>query len=194
MNGLDTILKRLDDQATAEISGILAQAQVQADAITAEYAAKAEALEASMTQATAQEVESLGSRMESASDMEGRKAILGAKQDMVAQAFDKAEQAILNLNEAEYVAFLANALVAAAPNGEGAVIFAQKDKGAVAEAVLAAANAQTKGGFTLSAEERAISGGFVLVDKTMEINATVETLVRLARGQWAGQVAKLLFG
>ncbi len=139
MNGLDNILKRLDDQANAEVEGILAQAKAQADTIAADYQAQAEAMEETMVQKGTLAAQQRAQRLESAADMEGRKAILSAKQDLVSQVFDQAEQAILNLPQEDYIAFVAASLAKAAPQGTGTVILAQKDQGAVADAILAQA-------------------------------------------------------
>jgi V/A-type H+-transporting ATPase subunit E len=50
-----------------------------------------------------------------------------------------------------------------------------------------------KGKLTLSDETRPIRGGFILVNGSVEVNCTFETLVRLQRGEIAGEVAKQLF-
>jgi V/A-type H+-transporting ATPase subunit E len=46
---------------------------------------------------------------------------------------------------------------------------------------------------TLSQEAGAFEGGLLLKNGAVEINGTFDTLVRLVRGEVAGEVAKVLF-
>ena len=50
-----------------------------------------------------------------------------------------------------------------------------------------------KGKLTLAPETRPIQGGFLLVDGSVEVNGTFETLVRFQKGTMASEVAKILF-
>ena len=194
MNGIEKLTQQITADAQVEIDAILAEAQASADAIAADYAQRAEKAAAERlakgTEAAAQREE----RLISMADMERRKDLLAAKQDMVGKAFDKALEQLCNLSDAEYVAMLTKLAVAASNSGKDQLIFSQKDRTRVGKDVVIAANeALNDGHLTLSEQTRPMRGGFILSDGAIEVNCTFETLVRLQRGEIAGEVANVLF-
>ena len=126
--------------------------------------------------------------------MEQRKLTLGAKQEVLGEAFALALEKLRSLPDEKYIALLTNLAVKAAPTGKGKLVFSQTDRSLVGKQVVLAANEATGGALTLSEETREIKGGFVLVDGDVEVNATFETLVRLQREKLEKNVAKVLFG
>ena len=194
MNGIEKLTQQITADAQVEIDAILAEAKEKADAITADYAQRAEKAAAERlakgTEAAAQREE----RLIAMADMERRKDLLAAKQDMVGKAFDKALEQLCNLPDAEYVAMLTKLAVAASNSGKEQLIFSQKDRTRVGKDVVIAANeALNDGHLTLSEQTRPMRGGFILSDGAIEVNCTFETLVRLQRGEIAGEVANVLF-
>ena len=194
MNGIEKLTQQITADAQVEIDAILAEAQANADAITADYAQRAEKAAAERlakgTEAAAQREE----RLVAMADMERRKDLLAAKQDMVGKAFDKALEQLCNLSDDEYVAMLTKLAVAASASGKEQLIFSQKDQTRVGKDVVMAANeALNEGHLTLSEQTRPMRGGFILSDGAIEVNCSFETLVRLQRGEIAGEVANVLF-
>ena len=100
MNGIEKLTQQITADAQVEIDAILAEAKEKADAITADYAQRAEKAAAERlakgTEAAAQREE----RLIAMADMERRKDLLAAKQDMVGKAFDKALEQLSALTEA----------------------------------------------------------------------------------------------
>ena len=126
--------------------------------------------------------------------MEGRKAELGAKQEVIEEAFALALQKLLALPEDKYVELLAGLAAKASVTGKETLIFSAKDRDTVGKKVVDAASALVNGGaFTLSNETRAISGGFVLSDGAVEVNCSFATLVRLQKTEITGEVSRVLF-
>ena len=194
MNGIEKLTQQIAADAQVEIDAILAEAKEKADAITADYAQRAEKAAAERlakgTEAAAQREE----RLIAMADMERRKDLLAAKQEMVGKAFDKALEQLCNLPDEECVAILTKLAVAASASGKEQLIFSQKDRERVGKAVVLAANEALKdGNLTLSEQTRNMAGGFILSDGAIEVNCTFETLVRLQRGEMAGEVANVLF-
>ena len=194
MNGIEKLTQQITAEAQTEIDTILAEAREKADAITAEYAQRAEKAAAERlakgTEAAAQREE----RLIAMADMERRKDLLAAKQDMVGKAFDKALEQLSSLSDEEYVAMLTKLVIAASTSGKEKLIFSQKDRTRVGKSVVLAANeALGDGNLTLSEQTRPMCGGFILSDGAIEVNCTFETLVRLQRGEIAGEVASVLF-
>ena len=194
MNGIEKLTQQITADAQVEIDAILAEAQEKADAITADYAQRAEKAAADVIAKGTAAAQQREERLVAMADMERRKELLAAKQDMVSKAFDKALEQLCSLSDEEYVAMLAKLAVSASTSGKEQLIFSQKDCTRVGKAVVIAANeALNDGHLTLSEQTRPMAGGFILSDGAIEVNCTFETLVRLQRGAIAGEVANVLF-
>ncbi len=195
MNGIEKITRRIDTDAQAEIEKLLATARAEAEEITAKYRSQAEreaaALKARNEKAAAEREE----RLVSVTQMEARKALLSAKQEAVESAFAKALEVMCALPEDRYAAVAADLMVKAAPNGMGEVIFSPQDRERIGLSAVSKANERlgAAGRLTLSQETRPIKGGLILKNGSVEVNCTFETLVRLHKGEMAGEVAKRLF-
>ena len=194
MNGIEKLTQQITADAQVEIDAILAEAQEKANAITADYAQRAEKAAAERLTKGTEAATLREERLISMADMERRKDLLAAKQDMVSKAFDKALEQLCNLSDEDYVAMLAKLAAAASVSGKEQLIFSQKDRTRVGNAVVIAANEALNGGqLTLAEQTRPMSGGFILSDGAIEVNCTFETLIRLQRGEIAGEVANVLF-
>lgn len=194
MNGIEKLTQQITADAQAEIDAILSEAKAKADAVAADYAqqaAKAAADVIAKGEAAAAQREE---RLVAMADMNRRKDLLAAKQEMIDKAFDTALDTLCALPYEEYVSLLAKLAVAASGTGKEQLIFSQKDRTRVGKDVVVAANqALGNGTLTLSDQTRPMRGGFILSDGAIEVNCTFETLVRLHRGELAGEVANVLF-
>ena len=179
MNGIDTIIQRLNTDAKAETDALLEKARQEA----ADLAARNERLAAEREE-----------RLISAAQMEARKTVLAAKQAVMEETYAKALEKLRNLSETRYVEVLTELLLQAAPHGVGEVLFSAQDRETVGQAAVDAANGKSGGKLTLSGETAPIQGGFILKDGNVEVNCAFDTLVRLQKAETAGQVAQRLFG
>lgn len=194
MNGIENIIARIDDDARQESQAILEQARTQAQAILEEYRAQARReaeaiLERGRTAAAQQ-----GQRLDSAAQLEGRKALLAAKQELIQAAFDRALEKLRGLPREEYISLLADLAAKASSTGREKLIFSQTDRAAVGKAVVMAANQRLgDGALTLSEECRNMEGGFVLSGGAVEVNCSFEALLRQARAPLTAPVTAVLF-
>ena len=195
MNGIEKITQRIDAETQAGIDRLLAQARDDAAQTAARYQAQADKESADRKQRNEKAAAEREERLVSVAQMEARKVNLAAKQEMVEQAFRLALDKLCAMPEGDYIAAAAKLLAEAAPDGKGAAVFSKKDRERIGQKAVDAANAQLgeKGKLTLSQETRDIRGGFILVNGSVEVNCTFETLVRLQKGAMSGEVAKLLF-
>lgn len=193
MNGIDTILRRLDTDAKAEADAVLKKARQEAADITARYQAQAAQEAARLAARNEKAAEEREERLVSAAQMEGRKTILAAKQTVMEQVYDKALEKLLSLPRTQYIEVLAALLAQASAEGRGEVIFSAADRETAGQAAVDAANAKTGGHLMLSAETAPIRGGFLLRQGSVEVNCAFETLVRLQKTETAGLVARKLF-
>ena len=140
MNGIEKITARIEEDARAENEALLAQARAEAEEIAAKYRAQA--------QAEAEEILAQGRRnaqererhLDSMAQMECRKAVLAAKQDVIEEAFQAAHQKLLELPTEQYVELLADLAVNASTTGREKLIFSPSHRSQVGKAVVVAAN------------------------------------------------------
>ncbi len=140
MNGIEKITAKIAADAQAEADAILAQARAEADATAGQWAERAEKERADLLARGEKSAAERVVRMESVAQLEGRKLLLGAKQEMLSQAFDKALEALLALPEEEYIDLLAGLCARAASTGREEVIFSPQDQKRVGKQVCAKAN------------------------------------------------------
>ena len=194
MNGIEKIIDRISGDAQAEIDAVLAQARDEAAQITAKYEAQAKAEADEILKRGAAAAAEREERLASMAQMEGRKAELAAKQEVIEEAFALALSKLQALPEDKYVELLAGLAAKASATGKEKLIFSVKDRDTVGKKVVDAASALVAGGaFVLSDETRAINGGFVLSDGAVEVNCSFETLVRLQKAEITGEVSRVLF-
>ena len=194
MNGIEKITSRIEAEAQADIDRVLTEAKAQASDITKKFQAQASAERAEQSARNEKAAAEREDRLVSVAQMEARKVTLAAKQEMVDKAYALALEKLQKLPEKQAVQVLSGLLVQAAPNGRGSVVFSADDRERVGAAAVKKANETLNGGaLTLAEETRPICGGFILVNGSVEVNCTFDTLVRLQRTETAGAVAKQLF-
>lgn len=196
MDGIEKIIDRISGDAQREVDDVLAQARAEADKILSQYQAQAKA-EADDILARGQKAAvERGERLASVAQLECRKDVLRAKQEVIEEAFQLAMDKLTQLPQEAYVSLLADLAVEASSKGNEKLIFSVADRARVGKAVVVAANEKLgdKGQLTLAQETRPMQGGFILSDGAVEVNCTFETLVRLQRGILSTQVAGVLFG
>ena len=138
------------------------------------------------------------SGMERIAQMEARKGVLALKQEMVSASFDKACEMIVALPQAQYIELLAKLAADAAVTGDEELVLNARDKAAVGEAVVKAANAKleakgVKAGLSLSDADGCFAGGLILHRGNIEVNCTAELLVELCREEMSATLAGVLF-
>lgn len=198
MTGIENITGRIQSDAQAEIDKINAKAKAQADEILAGYEAKAQKQKDALLEKGQKNAEEYGKRLVSAAEMEAKKSLLAAKQEMLDRAFDLALEKLLKLPEQAYVDLLAALVAQASVTGEETLLFNEKDLAGCGAKVAEKANALLKkqgkeGKLTPSKQTRKIQGGLLISDGAVEVNCALETLVRLLRSEVTGEVSKVLF-
>lgn len=140
MEGIEKITAKIAQDAQAEISRLMAEADEKVGAIQAEARAQAQReaaeIEARGRSAAGERLE----RLSSASQMERRKLELAAKQEVLGEAFALALEKLCTLPEKEYISLLAKLALEASSSGKEQLIFSKKDRAAVGKQVVMAAN------------------------------------------------------
>ena len=195
MDGIDKITSRINADVDREIAEIQARAAAEAAQIAAEYDRRCAQETEEVLSRGRRAAEEREERLASVAQLEARKLILAAKQEVLEEAFRKALEDLLSLPEKDYVELLAKLIASASQSGSEQVIFSQKDRPRYGKAAVTRANELLgeRGRLTLAVEPRPIGGGFILSDGDVEVNGTFETLVRMQRREMDAAVAKVLF-
>ena len=194
MKGTEKIIAHIKADADAQVNAILAQAEQQCAGIRGDFDKQAAALYAERLRAGVKETQDRVDGEARIARMEGRKELLAAKQELVSRSFRKAQEQIVSLPEEQYVAFLAKLAAQASVTGEEKIVLNARDRKAIGEKLVKAANARLKNGrLTLAEETGDFAGGLILRRGSIEVNFTVELLVELSRSELSAQVAEILF-
>ena len=95
MNGIEKITARIQEDSQKEIDAILAEARAKADEITARARADAQAAGDEVMAQGRRAAAEREDRMASTAQMECRKAVLAAKQEVIEEAFRQAHKRLL---------------------------------------------------------------------------------------------------
>lgn len=140
MNGIEKITARIEEDGRAENEALLAQARSQAADIAAKYQAQAKAEAEEILDQGRKNAQERQRHLDSMTQMECRKAVLAAKQDVIEEAFQTAHKKLLELPTEKYVALLADLAVSASTTGREKLIFSPSHRAQVGKAVVTAAN------------------------------------------------------
>ena len=193
MEGIEKITAKIQADAQAEADRLRAEADEKIAALRAQAEAQAEQESAAILARGEKAAKERLERLSSAAGMETRKLELAAKQEVLAQAFQLALDDLCTLPEEQYIALLTTLLKKASSTGREEVIFSPKDRERLGQKAVDAANAAIPAQLTLSGQTRPMGGGFILADSDVELNCTVETLVRLQREKLEKAVVQVLF-
>ena len=206
MNGIEKITARIREDGQKEIDAVLAEARAQAAEITAKAQAEAKAAAAEVLAQGRRAAAEREDRMVSTAQMECRKAVLAAKQDVIEEAFQAAHKKLLELPSEQYVALLAELAAQASVTGKEKLIFSPSHRSQVGKAVVMAANKKlaeavapklpeevtdTKAGAIL---DKVVTGASAVLSGTAMLTLAEET--RPMDGGFIlsdGPVAKVLF-
>ena len=192
MNGLERITSRIEAESQSEVNAILSNGKAETQRIVDSWRERIDAETLALTEKNEKAAAEREERLKSAAEMDARKTILAAKQEMVDKAYALALDKLCSLPEDEKVRLLADLLLRASSTGAEEAVFSETDRAVGAKAV-EKANAASGKHIALSKESAPIRGGFILRDKNVEVNCAFETLVRLQKAETAGAVAKILF-
>ena len=199
MNGIEKITQRISAEAQAECGKLMQEAEERCAAIKAEYEKKAEAAYNESLEKGKQEIEQTVIRANRAERLNAKKEVLGAKQEIVNTAFDKAKEKLLNMQEDEYVSFLAGLAAKASVSGTEKIVLSAKDAAAVGAKTVSAANAALsaqgkKAALSLSEDCCEIDGGLILKEGSVEVNCSVDAMLSQCRGDAEAKLVEILFG
>lgn len=196
MTGLEKMKSQILDEANRSAGEILEQAKKEADAVMAEARKNTEAECQRISEKSEADAESLKGRAESSCDLQKRKAVLKAKQEVISEILKRAYKKMLASDTETYFDIIRKMLNKYVLPEEGEICFSSDDKKRMPdgfEKEIAAIAAAKGGKLIVSKEERNIQGGFVLIYGGIEENCTFKAMFDSRRGELSDKVHALLF-
>lgn len=196
--GADRIVRRVLNDAQANADAIKEEATKKANSVEDEAKKKAERRKEHILEQARKTANEQKGRIIGVAQLESRKDLLAAKQEMIGEAFQKALDELVNLNDQDYLAVIHDLLINMTETGSETVIFSERDRKRISENFWQEVNKELsskgkKGELKLSEETRDIKGGFILQSGGVEMNCSFESLLDMKRDELEPEIAGLLF-
>lgn len=198
MDGAEKITERILQEADAAAAAIQTEAQTEATGILNQTKAEAQqARETILAKAEAKARET-AQRMLTVAGLESRKAILEAKQDQISRAFEGALARLDALTAADYQRIIRPLLLESVQTGEESVIISPRDVDRITPEFIHTVNnelvRQGKAGkLSLADEQAETGGGFILSAGEVKINHSFLSVIKMMRDELEPEVAEILF-
>ena len=193
MNGMEKITARMKEDAARSLSELNAQTEQELRRIREESAARAEKERETAGGHAHLAAQERYERLCSAAEMETRKLTLSAKQEVLAETYDRALEILCSMPREEYLSLLVRLLKAAGGKGDEKISLSAKDRDEIGETLVERANKELNAHYTLAGEAADIRAGLVLISEECDVNCSFETLLALSREKTERGAAKLLF-
>ena len=196
MNNIESIIKRIADDAQAQAQQKLDEANAEAAKILEDCKAQAKELSEQAQQNAQKQAASIAERVESQAGLVRRNMMLQYKREAIEQAFQKALEVLCAQDKSSQVALLCDAAVKYITS-DAKVLLNEQDKASFGQELIHAIGeklqAQGKTCTVCLGEECAhIRGGMILAEGNIETNLSYEILIRDMRDELEGEVAKIL--
>ena len=193
MNGMEKITARMKEDAARSLSELNAQTEQELRRIREESAVRAEKERETADERAHLAAQERYERLCSAAEMETRKLTLSAKQEVLAETYDRALEILCSMPREESLSLLVHLLKAAGGKGDEKIALSAKDRDEMGETLVERANKELNAHYTLAGEAADIRAGLVLISEECDVNCSFETLLALSREKTERGAAKLLF-
>ncbi|WP_028992445.1 V-type ATP synthase subunit E [Thermoanaerobacter thermocopriae] len=198
MQGIAKIKEKIFEEAAEQKKRIIENAKKEATEILEKAGKQAVQLKADAEEKAKKAAGEEKRKILSIAELEERKRYLEAKQDLINEAFVRAENKLLNLEPEKYRDLVYHMILAATVDGNEEIVVSEDDKGKITHELLAKVNEALKrqgkaGNIRFSGEKRTIKGGFILKSATVEVNCTFDYLLKAQREELETEVARILF-
>ena len=193
MSGIDVIISQIEQDTQAVCEKIIAEAQAKADKILAEARDQAQSVAAAGKDKTAARVADIKKRGESAADLEEKRVMLRAKQDIISTMLKKGLDDAKNLPDNEYFALIVQMVEKYSQPEDGIICFGRRDKERMPDDLPERVNSAAKGRLTLAVEDADIDAGFILKYGGIEQNCSFDAIFASEAETLSDRAGKLLF-
>lgn len=193
MTGLDKIITRikLDTDKTsetirlrneAECQKLLDDAKAEAQSILKDGEIKAE-----------KKYQDIIARANSAAELEERKIILSARQNVISTMISNTLKSLKNLPEDKYFELIYKMISKFSEESDGVIFLNEADLNRLPKDFVSKANSASKGKLSLSDTSVSVDGGFILTYGGVDVNCSFSSLFNDNSEKISDAVAKLLF-
>lgn len=189
---LADIKVKIEADAKLEAEKILEVAKEKADEVRKAAEAEVSKIESSYSDRFSAEKPEVLKRREIVANLDVKKIMLGARQDLISHAFDGAWHEMANLPAERYVDFCEKLLEKAVDTGKETLFVSAKEKN-LNEEWLNKYNEKHKTSLTFDKATSPISGGFILRKGEIDTNCSFDMLIKWVREDIEADVAKRLF-
>ena len=198
MTGTEKIKAKILEDAEVRAGQILEQARAEAREIIDNALKEAEQKRSDILRKGESDGREVYRRMMSEANLEGRKEVLKAKQDLVESAFSLAMDKLCKLSDQDYQKLLEDMAVEAAKDEDGEILLSEQDRNRVSKDFVKNINKRIassgkNGKLALSQDTIKTVGGIVLRYDQMEINNTFEVIFEMLKPKLENDVVKILF-
>jgi V/A-type H+-transporting ATPase subunit E len=196
MSGLDKLLRQIESTAQDNANAKIEQARQQAEQLILEAENKAKEESQIKLQKNSEEVEDIIKRAKSAASLHKRKAVLSAKQQIIQETIHRTRELLKSMPSEEYFDLLQKMILHYSLPMNGEIIFSKHDKERFPADFEHQLNKSLKangGSLKLSAEDRPIDGGFILVYGEVEENCSFDAILASKEDILQDKVNKILF-
>lgn len=191
MEGKEAIIQRILDDAAARAENIRLTAEENCAETLRDAEEWAELYSSKQAELLREEVEEIHARRETVADLDIRKAILFAKQEVLGEVYARALEKLVALDHNTYIALIAKMLEQCADRGDLVVLA----KGApVTAGEVGALSVCREKKLSVSDEPGAFSGGMMLLNEKCDKDLTFETLLNEIQPEIESETADRLFG
>lgn len=196
MTGTDRIKAKILEEAKAASNQMLTEARAEAERVMADAQKQAAIIRVDAEKKADADADAMKKRMLAISQLEGRKEMLKARQEVVDMAYTKALEKLVTQDTAAYQKMMLDLVVQAAGNTGGELMLGEQDMKRLGDAFVVKVNQVLAGKstITLCAAPIATTGGFVLRRGEMELNSTFDILLSQMRPKVETEVVAILFG
>jgi len=198
VEGIARIKETILEEAKQEKEKIINEAKTQAKEIEARYKSQVDQILGSILEKAKKAAEEKKRRIISMAELENRKGLLKAKQEIIDEVFEKAKKKLKALPDEQYRNLIADMLIKSTITGNEEVIISESDRQRITPEFIKEINEKLKdmgkqGNLRISKTSEDMIGGFILKSEDVEINSTFDSLIKMEREELETEIAKILF-
>lgn len=193
MSGIDKIIEQIEKNSASACDSVIASAQHKADAVIAQATEQAQRITAEGRDKTAARVADIKKRGDSAAELEEKRVMLSAKQDIISKMLAEGLAAAKALPDNEYFELIEKMVSEYSQPEDGVILFGSKDLSRLPEGFINRLNSASNGSLTLSGEAADIDAGFILKYGGIEQNCSFDAVFAGESEYLSDRAGRLLF-
>jgi vacuolar-type H+-ATPase subunit E/Vma4 len=192
---IENILNKIDEDSRAAVEAALGRAREEAAALSAQYASRAEELEAGLRSRAEKKAAEEKHRLLVSEKLELRKAGLIRKREILSGLYDEAQKRIASLSGGDYLALIRSLVLSRAVSGEEEIVPAKGQTGLLSSDFISNLNKDHPGGgkFKLAAQEGSFEWGVMLREGRRTVDLSLGTVFEQVIDRIEPEISRILF-